>query len=412
MANGKKVFLILIILILGCEHKKFKNPSDPNNYPPPPILISPTNDTLLPENPPEKFHWQIKEDSNNILAGEPLESKLEFSTTENFSTTESILTYWADWNPYSRFFGDSTYYWRVASRYKGGCWGEPSEIYSFQVKFPIIYDGNFWGKDLAIEDNYLFFADDSGFIRIFDMTNPTLPSYIKKFAPDNFYATYLFKKDRYLYTIALSSPGKFSIIDIQDPLNPILLADLHLPHPKKIWVARDRAYITTNQGISVFDVTNPETTYVIDSINLSIGIRDFMVNDDYVYLLDDNQFYIFDLNSDTIISTLEIYDYDGKQFLLDGNYVYIIGQKLNIIDVSNPYQPAIVSTSYISGDKIYKNEDIIFIISYYEIKLKIFELTNIIDLDLLGGLRYSFDDLVSINDAFITIKPLKVFKLW
>jgi hypothetical protein len=417
MDYGKKVLLILIILILGCEHKKFKNPSDPNNIPPAPILISPANDSLIPENPPLIIRWEVKEDSNNPLFGEPIESKLELATNQNFTPEESIITDFDAFDPhyynshYAEPLGDSNYYWRVSTRYVGGIWSDQSQIFSFRVKLPIIYDTSYSGRDIAVKENYLFFADNSYFLRIFDITNPALPINVKKFDPPGFYVTNLFIKDQYLYTLKQSSPYMFSIIDINDPLNPQLLTNLNINYPKKLWVEGSRAYILKDNDVTVFDVANPESVYVADSVSLPISVNDFAVNNNYIYLLSDYQFVIFDLNSDSIISYLDISN--GQQFCLEGHYVYIIGQDFNILDITNPYQPAITTTSDIAGDKIYKNNNTICIVNagYYEGNIKVFDASDIRNLVNLGEIRYYFTDLVIFDEKIITISPLTVFKL-
>jgi hypothetical protein len=414
MDYGKKVLLILIILISGCEHKKFENPSDPKNIPPAPILISPANDSLIPENPPIIIRWEVKEDSNDPLFGEPMESKLEIATNQNFVPAESIIYNFDAYDPSHErnFFGDSTYYWRVATRYFDGSWSDYSEVFSFRVKLPIVYDTSYSGRDIAVKDNYLFFADISFFLEIFDITNPAVPIHVKKFAPPEFFVTSLFIKDRYLYTLKQSSPFKFSIIDINDPLNLQLLTDVNIEYPGKLWVEGNFAYIVKDYDVTVFDVANPESVYVVDSISSPILIRDFAVSNNYIYLLSDYQFAIFDLNSDTIISYLDIPN--EQQFYLEGNYVYIIGDGLNIVDVSNPLQPEIITTSVIEGDRIYKNNNTICIIntSYANGGLKVFDASDIRNLVNSGEIRDYFLDLIIINDKIITISPsLKVFKL-
>ncbi|MDH5185736.1 MAG: hypothetical protein OEZ20_03980 [candidate division WOR-3 bacterium] len=411
MVNRKKIFLILIIFLFACEHKKFKNPVDPNNYPPAPILISPANDILIPENPLSRFHWQIKEDSTNVLFGEPMDCKLEIATDENFSNAESIIIPFDIWEPYSRFFGDSTYYWRVSTRYRGGIWGEPSEIFSFRVKFPIINETEFNGLDFEIKDNYLLLADDSNSIKIFDITDPAAPIYLRKFDPPNFSASFLFLNDRYLYTIDRDYGGSFCIIDINDPLDPLLLTKFNTPNSEKFWVSGNRAYIVYGWKIKVLDVTNPESVYLVDSLG-GFDIRDIAVKNNYLYLLSSYGFYIIDLNYDSIISTLDIYS--GNQFYLDGDYAYIISSEFNIVNIADPLQPIIEATLDLLGNFVYKKDNFVFIGPYPgENLLKIFDVTDIRSPITCGQIKMSnCVDLVVENDKIICISPLRIFKLW
>jgi hypothetical protein len=410
MANGKKVLLILIILILGCEHKKFKNPVDPHNYPPPPILIYPANDTLIPENPPDPFRWQVKEDSNNILFGEPMECKLEITTDENFSNAESIIIPLHAWQPYpyQRFFGDSTYYWRVSTRYRGGSWGESSEIFSLRVKFPIIYESKFNGKNLEIKDNYLFLADDSGFVKIFDITEPSTPVYIKEFAPTNFSASFLFFKDEYLYTLDYNR-YRFCIVDIRNPLNPELLTSLMIFHPEGLWVEGNYAYIISHsKEVIVLNVTDPESVYIRDTLSGISDVNTIVVKENFLYALKNYEFSVFDLSSDTIIAVLGV---GGNSFYLEGDYAYIIGSNLiNIVNISNPFQPVIEVTSAQAGNYIYKKDNLIFIQTSRN--LEVFDASDIRNLIKLGEItEINCSDLVIKDDKIIIVSPLRIFGL-
>ncbi|MCX7996087.1 MAG: DUF4962 domain-containing protein, partial [candidate division WOR-3 bacterium] len=159
MSLFKKI-VVLMVLSLGCEHKKFLNPYDPINLPPAPELQHPEDNFVSPDNPPF-FQWDLKEDTLNPFYGSDIIYEIQISTDSNFFSALflSMITDYKIYLP-SKLFCDSIYYWRVRARYLETDWGEWSKVNKFKVRFPVVGALSIppHSNDMIIHQNYAFIA--------------------------------------------------------------------------------------------------------------------------------------------------------------------------------------------------------------------------------------------------------------
>ena len=82
-----------------------------------------------------------------------------------------------------------------------------------------------------------------------------------------------------------SSDGLLSI-NIQDPANPTLLDKISTTgYPKDIFIIGNIAYVATNLGLELFDITNPKNLTQLGSYALLTGEGENVLVDDHVAFL-------------------------------------------------------------------------------------------------------------------------------
>jgi hypothetical protein len=184
-----------------------------------------------------------------------------------------------------------------------------------------------------------------GGLAVFDVSNPLAPTQIGFFAIPNGYGLgpvavsgrYVYAVDFYYYSSGDFGPmDTLYVIDTVDPAAPVQVGSYRAPS----WIADMEAH-----GQYVFLITNDDELLVLSLINPAQPI---------------------------VVGTLELTDsqYRAKSLALSGNYAYVgfdarspsWRHLLQVIDISNPAQPAVVSSQgdggviealTIEGDRLY-----------------------------------------------------------
>jgi hypothetical protein len=414
LAQYEIIIVILAIIHFRCEHKKYLNPYDPENLPPAPSLLSPVAGITTIQNPPD-FAWILREDITNPLYGEQLVYEIQMSNDQNFSSIhfDDSTIYTEEYLPY-KHIGEGNQYWRVRAQYIHGGWGEWSEIRNFDVKFPVIGSCDIWFQDdIAIKDNLIFLACDNT-LSIIDISNPSNPHLIGTYSESNTIFNYIFVVDNYLYTTGCytypSYQPSFSIYNIANPIHPILLDQFvfYNDSPLDLWVENEKAYICREgNSILVFDVSNPESMFVVDS--LPVPGKKICIENNYAYILFNTVIYIFDLATGTTISSIHPVGSFVQSFSISDNYAYIVGSSTWIYDISNSYNPFMVSTIYNSGYAIAAAKNFLFFTSFTaEYPLLSLEIYNIIDPSIpehMGSIRYVYGEIIADENYVYTAEP-------
>jgi len=404
---------ILAIILPRCEHKKYLNPYDPENLPPAPSLLSPVAGITTIQNPPD-FAWILREDITNPLYGEQLVYEIQMSNDQNFSSIhfDDSTIYTGEYLPY-KHIGAGNQYWRVRAQYIHGGWGEWSEMSNFDVKFPVIGSCDIWYQDeIAIKDNLIFLACDNT-LSIIDISNPSNPHLIGSYSESNTIFNYIFVVDNYLYTTGCytypSYQPSFSIYNIANPIHPILLDQFvfYNDSPLDLWVENEKAYICREgNSILVFDVSNPESMFVIDS--LPVPGKKICIENTYAYILSNTVIYIFDLTTGTTISSI----HPGtavQSFSISDSRAYIAGQDTRIYDISNPYNPILISYINDWSYSIAAVKNFLFFTrsttEYPSLSLEIYDITDPSVPEPMGTIRYTYGEIIADENYVYTAEP-------
>jgi len=409
---------IALLLLLWCEHKKFLNPSDPENLPPAPVLLFPVDDTTSNQNPPY-FQWEIEEDTLNPLCGEQLVFELQIDNNQDFSSVEFVDSN-IDYESYMPSFhcGEGNYYWHARTQYLNGSWGTWSETRKFDVRFPVVgaCDISASYADIVVSQNFAFLAYYN-VLKIIDISNPCAPQLLATIADSITNFDYIFVSGNYLYATH-HSDGCFSIYDITNPANIVFLKRLELPPgygPVDLWVENEKAYICSyyNYDILVFDVSDPDSVFIADSLP-TFG-EQIIAEGNYAYILKGGGMDIVNLADNTIISSIFLDGGNLQSFWIQSGYAFIAGDEIWIYDISNPYSPSLRSNVNTPGFSITAANNYLFFncskYDMYNYVLAIYDISNPSNLTELGnvyntanhGEIFADDDFVYTTD-FLIIK--------
>lgn len=240
------------------------------------------------------------------------------------------------------------------------------------------YDTEGRSLGVSVSGDYAYLADNTGGLKIFDISNPKAPSLIKTFNT-NGKVLDVQVRGSYAYLAVQGDAWKssFLIIDIANPEDPILKGSVGLFTSGRIAIKDNYAFVADGTvGIRIIDISSPDNPVL--KVSISAGnVADVFVKDDYMYAVNGKEFKIFDISNPikpVLINTTSTRGISGSgRVFISGNYAYIADgtqQKTNgmqIMDVSDPANPTLV-TNFDSEDgtiSIYVNNNYAFLGGYF-----------------------------------------------
>lgn len=177
--------------------------------------------------------------------------------------------------------------------------------------------------------------------------------------------------DGFAYAIANLSTynprGELQIIDVRDPRTPTLRSNMTCCPGNIIRVVQGFAYVAGDK-LTIIDVRNPENPVVRG--NLAVGsIARLTVVGDFAYVIA----YGSDLTQKFLVVDITVADqptltgsytlpHDVRDMAVAGDYAYLVGAALSVIDIHDPAHPAPQNTRNIAGSKIMATQDAVYII--------------------------------------------------
>ena len=224
---------------------------------------------------------------------------------------------------------------------------------------------------------------------------------------------------RYAYVTAGSTADTLNIIDISDPLAPVIISSFtdatNMDGPNDVVVSGDYAYVSagTSTSLAIVDISDPTTPVLkgslIDAINLA-GARNIYLSGKYVYitLANADGLAIVDISDPTtpvLTGTLiDSTNIDGpRELYVDGNYAYIAGESsssLAIVDISDPTTPVLAGSLIDLTNFIFPRG--IYVVGRYAYLVTLGNQFNIIDISdpTTPTLTGTLLDSTNLNTAF------------
>lgn len=156
----------------------------------------------------------------------------------------------------------------------------------------VAIDYNAGGKYITVAGRYAYLTGLSGWydLTILDVSDPGHP-----FGRSVFYNNYkwfrLAVAGRYAYVVAKSvfdDPQGFQILDISDTRHLTLAGEylswVHMWQTTSIMARGPYAYVTTNDGVQVFDVSTPATPTFVTSHATSYSATDVVLTGNYAFV--------------------------------------------------------------------------------------------------------------------------------
>lgn len=258
------------------------------------------------------------------------------------------------------------------------------------IAVPGTFTTDVWGYvDPVSNIEYAIVGDHSGSgITIFDLSDPqnlqqvanvnTVPGFDLK--------TY----QHYIYTANGGSSGSGSIIDINDPLNPLVVGSF--PSAHNIWVSENGYLYTTTQGFRIYNLNNDPTQPELIWNSITSNSHDVLVIDNRLYDFHGTSgTQIFDIShpeEPILLSVIRdpaiVYHHSGW-VSEDRNYLYICDElssapraDITVWDISDLENPekigefgddiATVHNAMVRGNFAF--------FSYYSAGLRVFDITD------------------------------------
>ena len=212
--------------------------------------------------------------------------------------------------------------------------------------------------DLAINNKYAFltyaeydYDEDEKIllnkgIKIFDISDKSNPVPVSSCnTPGG--SNCLSYKDKYIF-----AAGKYlQIIDISDIENPFIAQSMELPGEVfKMKIIDNEAYLSTSDSFLTMDVSNILSPELVDEFKTDDTIKDFCINGHYAFLADWNSgTFILDISKEKI---KKVSGYSGKivsAVSVDENYLYVLGNSLKVLDITDISNPSFLKEIPISG---------------------------------------------------------------
>jgi len=263
--------------------------------------------------------------------------------------------------------------------------------------------GNAYG--VAVVGNYAYIADRWEGLRVIDISNPASPFESGYYLDSKFAIEKVALSDHYAYVVGAYVEcdqdgcqwiGRFGIIDVSDPTNPVGLGFYNTPgeltgvavagnhayvaeliyredsqwkggglrifdvsapgnpqevgfydtpgYPGGVAIAGDYAFLAdSHEGIRIIDITDPANPDEVGSYNTMGQALDVVVTDSYAYVADYTGFCIINVSNPENPAEVGRYGTSGSAsgVAVAGDHAYIASNAgLRIIDISNPRSPS------------------------------------------------------------------------
>jgi hypothetical protein len=234
-----------------------------------------------------------------------------------------------------------------------------------------------WGraKKVVISGDYAYVLREKGLhgwgrktLYIIDISNPQAPALVSDIQATYDDADDFYVRGNYAYTVAEYS-GAMEIFDISNPLQVNQVGIYYGPFPataNAIWLRRSHAYIAYSSSIvEAVDISNPTAPTLTSSFTVAGGAEKLSVKGDYAYVTGD-RLSVLDVSSPSSPSLVGTYNYDSfgtasQLYVLD-NYVYLANSSgLKVLDVSNPALPTLAADYNVPGTQaVYARDNYVY----------------------------------------------------
>lgn len=205
-------------------------------------------------------------------------------------------------------------------------------------------------SELSIEDDIAYIVCSYGGIQVVDVSDIYSPEYLGSFMTPGC-ASGIEVENSIAYTTDLYTG--IEIYDVSDAVNLNLVGQIDTPHlASSISISNNIAYIADNDSyIPIIDFTDLDYPFILNSYGIFYDVEDFVISDQMGYAVTSSRFYTFSLDNLEYPEVME-YIYIGGTNLtitIDDPYAYVVSlfEGLKIIDIENPQNPYLLSTSEI-----------------------------------------------------------------
>jgi hypothetical protein len=219
-----------------------------------------------------------------------------------------------------------------------------------------LYDTSGDAQSVTVAGDYAYVADEDAGLRVIDIGTPSTPTEIASYNPTSSIRDVVVAGN-YAY-LATYGDG-LHLLDISNPHAPAHQRTYGTSHAKAVTISGNHAYLVHENGLSIFNVTNPLAAEEITSVpssSLASGIgnpRDVVVVGNYAYLGFVSEYHgnlaILDVTNPAEPVRKVVHRTPGTLYALTvtDNHAYLaqgFQENLLVLDVSTPGAPAEVGS--------------------------------------------------------------------
>ncbi|MCK4662161.1 MAG: T9SS type A sorting domain-containing protein [Bacteroidales bacterium] len=217
--------------------------------------------------------------------------------------------------------------------------------------------------DIYIQDGYLYVTNWEFGFYISDLTNLTNPELCFWYDYEDYYHG-IYKKGNYAY---LTSMNGFTIIDVSDPENgEVIGTNYDISWGNDILVEDDYAYVVSDYGLTVFDVKTPENPLLLSSC--WAANENFIKKDTLIFAVGYHSLSVHNVKDSYNIQLLDSYNFmlypwdlcikDNYLFVADWNFLTDYYGGLRVIDISDPNNLELIATNNPDTTRVYRSIEI------------------------------------------------------
>jgi len=173
-----------------------------------------------------------------------------------------------------------------------------------------------------INNQYAYITEDDSTLSILNVLAPDIP-FIENTVSTRATANDIYVINNLAY-IANGDAG-IQILDISDPSNISEINHYETPSlfANKIKVIDNKGYVASNNGLFIFDVSNPESILELGFHQLS-QINDISIKNNFAYISSENSIRILDVTDPSLIIQKSAFNTDGSiaAFQLKNNHIF------------------------------------------------------------------------------------------
>jgi len=212
--------------------------------------------------------------------------------------------------------------------------------------------------DFHVSGNYVYFSDVNMGFGVIDVSNPSKPHVISTITISFEDLSVLSLIDHFVY---LYDGVNLRVIDISDPSIPIIIRTIEIipsqDYPedeiKDIYISNTHTYLLCGRSLRIMSSSNAENPHIISMLDLERRGVGIFAQDNFVYLKG-HGFDVIDVEDPyhpAIVASIEsVLGWSPGDLYVVGDYAYT--NWLEVIDISDPLNPTI-------GNSIRLDEDFV-----------------------------------------------------